>query len=46
MHAAVVVTVIVLLGLAMIFCIGMCRAASDADDRMEEMFQRKDKKEE
>ena len=46
MHAAVVVTVIVLLGLAMIFCIGMCRAASDADDRMEEMCQRKDKKEE
>lgn len=46
MHTAVVVTVVVLLGLAMIFCIGMCRAASDADDRMEEMFQRKDKKEE
>lgn len=46
MHTAVVATVVVLLGLAMIFCIGMCRAASDADDRMEEMFQRKDKKEE
>ena len=45
MHADVVVTVIVLLGLAMIFCIGMCRAASDADDRMEELFRRKDKEE-
>ena len=46
MHTAVVVTVVVLLGLAMIFCIGMCRAASDADDRMEERFRRKGEKEE
>ena len=40
------VTVGILFVVSMLFCIGMCRAASDADDRMEEMFQRKDKKEE
>lgn len=45
MYAIVVVTVMVLLGLAMIFCIGMCRAASGADDRMEELFRRKEDKE-
>lgn len=45
MHEAVVVTVVVLLGLAILFCIGMCRVASDADDRMEELFRRKDKEE-
>lgn len=45
MYAIVVVTVMVLLGLAMIFCIGMCRVASDADDRMEELFRRKEDKE-
>ena len=41
MHVAVVA----LLGMVMLFCIGMCRAASDADDRMEELFRRKDKEE-
>lgn len=42
--AALIVTII--FAVSMLFCMGMCRAASDADDRMEEMFQRKDKKEE
>ena len=42
--AALIVTII--FAVSMLFCVGMCRAASDADDRMEEMFQRKDKKEE
>ena len=40
------VTVGILFTVSMLFCMGMCRAASDANDRMEEMFQRKDKKEE
>lgn len=39
-------TVTIIFAVSMLFCMGMCRAASDADDRMEEMFQRKDKKEE
>ena len=39
-------TVGILFTVSMLFCIGMCRAASDADDRMEELFRRKDKKEE
>ena len=39
-------TVTIIFAVSMLFCVGMCRAASDADDRMEEMFQRKDKKEE
>ena len=38
-------TVTIIFAVSMLFCMGMCRAASDADDRMEEMFQRKDKKE-
>lgn len=42
MHVAVVA----LLGIVMLFCIGMCGAASDADDKMEEMFRRKEEKEE
>ena len=42
--AVLIVTIIFVV--SMLFCMGMCRAASDADDRMEEMFQRKDKKEE
>ena len=40
------VTVGILFVVSMLFCIGKCRAASDADDRMEELFWRKDKKEE
>ena len=39
-------TVTIIFAVSMLFCMGMCRAASDADDRMEEMVQRKDKKEE
>ena len=39
------VTVGILFTVSMLFCIGMCRAASDADDRMEELFRRKDKEE-
>ena len=39
-------TVTIIFAVSMLFCMSMCRAASDADDRMEEMFQRKDKKEE
>lgn len=31
---------------SMLFCMCMCRAASDADDRMEELFCRKEDKEE
>ena len=40
------VTVGVLFAVSMFFCICMCRTASDADDRMEELFRRKDEKEE
>lgn len=36
------VTVGILITVSMLFCIGMCRAASDADDRIEEFFRRKD----
>lgn len=40
-------TVTIIFAVSMLFCMGMCRAASDADDRMEELlFRRKDKKEE
>ena len=39
-------TVTIIFAVSMLFCVGMCRAASDADDRMEELFRRKDKKEE
>lgn len=46
MGTVAAVTVDILLTVSMLFCIGMCRAASDADDRMEELFRRKDKKEE
>ena len=45
MGTVAAVTVGILFTVSMLFCMGMCRAASDADDRMEEMFQRKDKKE-
>ena len=41
--AVLIVTIIFVV--SMLFCIGMCRAASDADDRMEELFRRKDEKE-
>ena len=46
MGTVAAVTVGILFTVSMLCCIGMCKAASDADDRMEEMFQRKDKKEE
>ncbi|MDY2594627.1 MAG: hypothetical protein SOW34_06985 [Oliverpabstia sp.] len=39
-------TVVILSIVSLLFCIGMCKAASDADDRMEEMFRRKEEKEE
>ena len=39
------VTVGILFTVSMFFYIGMCRAASDADDRMEELFRRKEDKE-
>ena len=40
------VTVGILFTMSMFFCIGMCRAAADADNRMEEMFRGKEEKEE
>lgn len=39
------VTAGILFMVSMIFCMCMCRAASDADDRMEELFRRKEDKE-
>lgn len=39
-------TVGILSTVFLLFCIGMCKAASDADDRMEAMFRRKEEKEE
>ena len=46
MGTVAAVTVGILFTVSMLFCIGMCRVASDADDRMEELFRRKDEKEE
>ena len=46
MGVIVAVTVGVLFSVSMLCCIGMCRAASDADDKMEELFRRKEDKEE
>ena len=45
MGTIVAVTAGILFTVSMLFCVGMCRAASDADDRMEELFRRKDEKE-
>lgn len=45
MCTVVAVTVGILFTVSILFCIGMCRAASDADDRMEELFRRKEDKE-
>lgn len=40
------VTAGILFIVSMLFCMCMCRAASDADDRMEAMVRRKEEKEE
>lgn len=45
MGVIVAITVGVLFTVSMLCCIGMCKAASDADDRMEELFRRKGDKE-
>ena len=45
MLAILLTAIIIIVTVSMLLCISMCMVASDADERMEELFRRKYEKE-